>query len=73
MMYWIEAFKVWTLIQSEEFNEEFVINGENYWKIVKSLEPQRMAEFLYNYPFDIEEYVYIQHDLEEFAEVLATQ
>lgn len=73
MMYWIEAFKIWTLTQSEEYKEEFSINGKNYWKIVKNLEPQKMAEFVNEYPFDIEEYVYFQHDLEEFAEVLATQ
>lgn len=73
MMYWIEAFKIWTLIQSVEYKEDFSINGKNYWKIVKSLEPQKMTEFVNEYPFDIEEYVYFQHDLEEFAEVLATQ
>ena len=61
------------MIQSEEFKEEFVINGKNYWEIVKSLEPQKMAKFVHGFPFDIEEYVYFQHDLEEFAEVLATQ
>ncbi len=73
MMYWIEAFKIWTLIQSEEYKEEFAINGKNYWEIVKSLEPQKMAKFVHNCPFDIEEYVYFQHDLEEYAEILATQ
>lgn len=73
MMYWIEAFKIWTLIQSEEYKEEFAINGKNYWEVVKSLEPQKMAKFVYNCPFDIEEYVYFQHDLEEYAEILATQ
>lgn len=73
MMYWIEAFKIWTLTQSEEFKEEFAISGESYLKIVKSLEPRKMAEFVYNYPFDIGEYVCFQDDLEEFSEVLATQ
>lgn len=32
-----------------------------------------MAEFVYNFPFDIHEYLYIQDDLEEYAEILATQ
>lgn len=32
MMYWIEAFKIWTLTQSEEYKEEFSINGKNYCK-----------------------------------------
>lgn len=73
MAYWIEAFKIWTLTQSEEFKEEFTTNEKSYWEIVKSLEPKKMAEFVNNCPFDIEEYVYFQHDLEEYAEVLATQ
>lgn len=73
MMYWVEAFKIWTLIQSEEYREEFVINGKNYWEIVKSLEPQKMAEFVLSFPLDIREYVYFQHDSEELAEVLAAQ
>lgn len=72
-MYWIEAFKIWTLIQSEEYKGEFAINEKNYWTLVKSLEPQKMAEFVYNFPFDIHEYLYIQDDLEEYAEILATQ
>lgn len=32
MMYWIEAFKIWTLIQSEEYKEEFSINEKNIGK-----------------------------------------
>ncbi len=72
-MYWIEAFKVWTLTQSEEFKDEFALSSLLYKELIKSLEPSKMAEFLQRIPYDISEYIFYQNHLEELSEILAMQ
>lgn len=73
MKYWMQAFKVWTLTQSEEFKDIFSINSEPYWEIIKNLETQKIAEYVFECQYDIGEYLLYQNILEEYAEILATQ
>lgn len=72
-MYWIMAFKIWLLSQSNSVVPEFKIDGSLYKKMIKSLEPQKMTSFLYNNPYDIEEYVFSQSKTPIWASILAAQ
>jgi len=73
MLFWLEAFKIWTLTQSKKFENEFAIDSPLYKEIVKCIEPFKMAEFMNKIPYDISEYIYFQHELEEMSEILSMQ
>lgn len=73
MMIWTEAFKIWTLTQSNEFRDIFQIGGHNYNSFIKHIEPFDLVEYIEQFPYDIAEYVYIQDPRELMPATLAMQ
>lgn len=73
IMYWIEAFRVWTLTQSKEFKNIFTLDSLLYKEAIKSLEAMKMRTFMDKIPYDISEYIFYQSKWQESAEVLSMQ
>lgn len=73
IMYWIEAFRVWTLTQSKEFKNIFTLDSLFYKEAIKSLEAMKMFKFMDKIPYDISEYLFYQSKWQESAEILSMQ
>lgn len=72
-MYWTTAFNVWLLSQTDGVKPEFKIDAPMYREMLGNLEPTKMACFLRDNPYDIDEYVYAQDEEPLWASVLSAQ
>lgn len=71
-VYWNMAYKVWRLSESNEFGKVFSIGQPLYNEIIKSILPEKMAQFVYNSSYDIYDYLIPNYGIEK-SSILTTQ
>ncbi len=71
-MHWMKAYKVWTLVQSDEYKNIFGIGTKGYKEIIQSIEKDKYAQYVWECPYDIEDYLFYQ-PYDERPSILTTQ